>query len=369
MKFSLDRDTFTRVLKKIDGVCANRGSFARVLSSCMIEAKGNAIIVTGTDLDITLRVVENAHIIEEGTIIINARRLLDTVQNQSQGVEILITSESSQVLVEAGNFKARIPTGDIAEFPSIPTIEMQNALTMPAVLFKTLIDKTMFSISKDDSRVEFTGSFLTVYQNGKIQMVSTDGHRLSRAEESIEVAGELPSALESGVIIPKKGLVELTKNLLDGDINIDISSNKIIIQAGATLFYINLIAGRFPDFSTVIPSHLTHKAIVRRDDFQQILKRASIFTAKTGTIRVSMSRDKLDISTYDTKSGEMRDYIEAEYEGSGVTAGFNWRYIDDILQVIDNDSVSLEIVDMDSPAVIRDISTDKYDFIVMPMQL
>ena len=82
-----------------------------------------------------------------------------------------------------------------------------------------------------------------------------------------------------------------------------------------------------------------------------------------------MNIGKLEVSTFDAKSGEMRDFIDAEYEGSGVTAGFNWRYIDDILRVIDSEYVSLEIIDMDSPAVVRDVTTDKYDFIVMPMQL
>ena len=368
MKFSLERDTFARVLKRIDSVCSSRGSFA-ILSSCMIEAKGNAIIVTGTDLDITLRVVENADIIEEGVIVINAHRLLDTVQNQPQGYEILLTSEGSQVLVEAGNFRARIPSGDVSEFPPINDIQLKSSIVIDAPVFKNLIDKTMFSISRDDSRADFTGALLTIYQNGCVQMVSTDGHRLSRAEANIQINGSLPGSLEKGVIIPLKGLSELTKNLFDGDINLDVSGSKLVVTSGQTTFYINLIAGQFPDFSKVIPSQLDHKSIIKRDDFQQIIKRASIFTAKAGTIRLTMNIGKLEVSTFDAKSGEMRDFINAEYEGSGVTAGFNWRYIDDILRVIDSEFVSLEIIDMDSPAVIRDVTTDKYDFIVMPMQL
>lgn len=369
MKFSLYRDSFAKILKKIDSVCAIKGSFA-ALSSCLIEARNNRIIVTATDLDIILRIVEtSASISEEGCIMINARRLLDTVQNQAPGSEIRLTSESAQALIEAGNFKARIPTGDLSEYPSIPPFEIRNTLTMPALAFKKLIDKVYFSISKDDSRPEFTGALLSVNQNGKLMMVSTDGHRLSRAEGAIDVNGAFPDVLEAGVILPRKALAELTKNLVEGDISLDIASNKMLIHAGSMMFCSNLVAGHFPDFSSVIPPQLDHKAIVGRDDFQQILKRASIFTAKAGTIRLTMSRNQLDISTFDIKSGEMRDFVEAEYEGMGVTAGFNWRYIDEILQVIDGDRVSMEIIDMDSPAVIRDVTTDKYDFIVMPMQL
>ncbi len=368
MKFSLNRDTFAVVLKRIEGVCSSRGTF-EILSSCMIEARNGNITVTGTDLEITLRVVETANVIEEGVVVVKAKPLLDTVQNQSYGSEIFVTSEGSQILVESGNFRARIPTSDISEYPPIQDIDMLGTLVINANVFRMLIDKTYFSISKDDSRGDFTGAFMTISENGVVQMVSTDGHRLSRAEANINIAGAISSAFLSGVIIPKKGLAELTKNLSDVDINLDIAANKLIVSSGKTTFHINLIPGKFPDFTKVIPSQLDHKAIIKRDSFQQILKRASIFVAKAGTIRLTMSMGKLDISSFDGKSGEMRDFVDAEYEGNGVTAGFNWRYIDEILSVIDSDYVSLEIIDMDSPAVIRDVTTDKFDFIVMPMQL
>lgn len=368
MKFSLERDAFAKVLKRIDSVCANRGTF-QVLSSCLIEARDNEIVVTGTDLDITLRVIEQANVVEEGVIIINSRRLLDTVSNLASGSEVLLVSEGTQVLVEAGNFKARIPTGDVSEFPPIAAIEVRSVLAMNALEFKNLIDKTYFSISKDDSRPEFTGALMTISQNGQIQMVSTDGHRLSRAESKINITGTLANAFEKGVIVPRKGLAELTKNLFEGDITLDIAGSKLVVISGATTFYITLLAGNFPDFSKVIPVQLEHKAVIKRDSFQQILKRASIFTAKSGTIRLTMNMGMLEVSTCDVKSGEMRDFIEAEYEGDGVTAGFNWRYIDEILSVIDGDFVSLEVIDMDSPTLIRDTSTKKLDFLVMPMQL
>ena len=368
MKFSLDRDSFAKILKKVDGVCSTRGSFA-ILNSCMIEARGDSIIVTGTDLDITLKVVENAHVIEEGIIIVHANRLLNTVQNLASDSTVTVTSEMTQILIEAGNFKGRIPSGDIADFPQIPSFEYNSTITLKASVFKDLIDKTMFSISKDDSRAEFTGADLVISQNGNVEMVSTDGHRLSRASASISVTGEIPAIFETGAIIPRKGLSELAKNLTDGEVTLDVSNGKIIVSCGSMMFCINLIVGQFPPFSKVIPQKLDHKAIVRRDEFMQILKRASFFTAKANTIRITMSPGRLEVSSSDKTSGEMRDFVDAEYEGSGVMAGFNWIYISEILSVLDGDNVSLEIIDMDSPAVIRDTQTDTLDYIVMPMQL
>ena len=370
MKFSIDKETFMGVLKRIDGVCPAKGSSFAALACCLIEARGDEIVVTGTDLELTLRVIVNANILEEGKAIIHAHQLLDTVQCQPQDVPILISREGSQTLIDAGNFHGRISNIDISDYPQVDNLDYQECVRINALEFKSLITKTMFSISRDDSRIDFTGAFLTVKQNGKIEMVSTDGHRLSRVESMSSIVGTLNKNFETGVILPKKALSEFSKYLTDGDIGLNCVGKKVIVSMGNTTYQITAIMGQFPDFSKVIPSKLDHKAIIRRDSFQQILKRAAIFANKVaGTIRLTMSAGKLEISAFDSQKGEMRDFIEAEYEGAGVTAGFNWSYISDILGVIDNEYVSLEIIDMDSPAVIRDITTDKLDFIVMPMQL
>ena len=368
MKFSLNRDSFAKVLKRIDSVCSKSGPFV-IMASCMIEAKNNTITVTGMDVSVTIRVVEPASVIEEGVIVINSNRLLNAVNGLPSGADVCLSSEGTQLLIKCGNFRATTPLGDIAEFPSVPAFEISHTLAMSAAEFKKLIDETYFSISNDDTRVDFTGAFMTISKSGQIQLVSTDGHRLSRAESTINITGDFPSAFETGIIIPRKGLAEITKNLGEGDIQLDLQSSKLFVSADSIVFHINLIAGTFPDFSKVIPSGFEHHAIVGRETFLQLLRPAPTFTAKSGTVKLSLSHNKLGISTTDSKSGGMEDYIEAEYEGSGVEAGFNWRYIVEILNVIQSEKVSIDITDTDSPALIRDITTDKMDFVVMPMQI
>ena len=139
---------------------------------------------------------------------------------------------------------------------------------------------------------------------------------------------------------------------------------------GNMTYFATRIEGEFPDFSKVIPPRFDHKAIISREAFLQILNRASIFTNRNlNTVKLVLSSGRVEISAYDQTRGEMNDYIDADYEGAGVTAGFNQSYVADILKVIDGDYISFEIIDMDSPVLIRDTSCDKYDFIVMPMQL
>ena len=370
MKFSLDSDRLARVLKRVDSVCTSRSSF-QILSCCLIEAKENSIIVTGSDLDTTLRVTEGADIIEEGVILVNSQRLLSTVQSLNKDAEVTLSSEGSMILIKCGNFAARIPASDISEFPSVPNFDVKATLAMNALEFKKLIDKTIFSISLDDTRKDFTGALMTITDNGCIQMVSTDGHRLSRVESNININGLLLEAFKNGVIIGRKSLSELQKNIEDGDIYFAIEDGKLGVALGTITFYISLINGQFPDFTKVIPQKLDHRIVLNREAFQKIVKRASNFTAKVGTIRLALSKNRLEITSADkSSSADMKDYMDADYEdGTFVEAGFNWRYIDQILSVINCDEISFGIIDADMPAVIRDVNSDKSDFIIMPMQL
>lgn len=371
MKFSINRESFLSVLTCIDGVCPQKGSSFAALASCVIEAQGKRIIVTGTDLELTLRVIGEADVTEEGKAVINAHQLLETVTSQPFGSEIHLTSTGTQTTIEAANFCGRLSNIDINEYPQVDSLlEIKPSVKMNAMDFKSLINRTMFSISKDDSRIDFTGAFMTIKPNGKIELVSTDGHRLSRAESTANIVGDLHKNFENGVILPKKALSELNKRIASGDVGLDYEGKRVIVSFGDMAYQITPIMGNFPDFSKVIPAQLEHKAIVKREAFMQILKRASIFANKTaGTIKISMTSGKLEVNAYDQIKGEMRDFIDADYDGKGVDAGFNWSYINDVLGVVESEEVSLEIIDMDSPAVIRDVTNDKLDFIVMPMQL
>lgn len=346
------------------------------LACCHIEARENEIIVVGTDLELTLRIVVPATVLEEGKAIIHAHQLLEAVMSQPSGTQILLNVSAMMTFIDVGNYKARLTNMDINEYPQVPKMDTNPCIKMNALDFKSLIMKTMFSVSKDDTRAEFTGVSMKVSQNGQIKMASTDGHRLSCVKTTANICAALhPQFEEFGVIFPKKSLIEFNKFLTDNtdiEFGIDSSGKKIVVSFSNMTYYVTPIGSgkvQFPDYSKIIPSNIDHKAIVKRDEFMQMLRRAAVFSNKMiGTVHLEMSNGKLEIHAIDSVRGEMHDYIDAEYQGSGVKAGFNWQYIIDVLSVIDSDYVSFEVTDMDSPVLIHDVTTDTCDFLVMPMQ-
>ena len=371
MKFSIERDTFTRMIKTVDSVCAKGATTFVILRGCLIEATGDSITITGTDLDCTLKIMCKANVIEEGKVVIfEEKKLLDTLLALDSGIDVMVISESSNIRVESGKFKSRIPTADLTEYPVISDFDVSDAISMESLVLKDLIDKTSFSISKDTTRVDFTGALVTLSQNGLIQMVSTDGRRLSRIEADIDIREKLPDSFEKGIIVPGKGLVELSRNLTGGVVNLSCEQNKFVVKGDNFIFCINLIAGQFPDFSKVIPQH-PHKAIVSRDELSKLIKKAGVYAPpKTSNVRITIQPGSIQICTaVDQDGASMEAECECEYDGEPVMAGFNYHYIDDVLKVIGCDVVSFEVIDMDSPAVIRDVASNRLDYVIMPMQL
>ncbi len=370
MKFTIDRDLLSEVLFRIQGVCAQKSTLA-ILSSCLVEAhKDGTISVQGTDLDVSVNTRSPANVAKTGRVALVAKRFFETVKSLAPG-EVSLSLESNQwVNLESGKLKARIAGNHGDEFPNIPVIREDLPVQMPAMLWLDMIEKTHFSISTDESRAAFTGALFSISESGVAQMVSTDGHRLSKIDVQIDPPPQVvPEVLRKGVIIPRKGLNELRRNIDgSGTIAIDVEKEDLLVQTEKTALAVRLIPGRFPNFSKVIPSDLEHRAVLSKGALTQAIKRAALYTAKLGNTRLTLKEGQLEIYAYDAEAGEVKDSIDCDYKGKGVSAGFNYRYILDVLSVIEGDEVIIELIDTESPSVVRDPVRDDVLYIVMPMQ-
>ncbi len=238
-----------------------------------------------------------------------------------------------------------------------------------------MIDKTIFSVSTDDARPNLTGAFFKVTDDNTLLMVSTDGHRLSKIEcqpDEFEASGSTPKQLRDGIIIPRKGLSELkrTVDAKGAELSFGLKDNNIIFKHGPMSLSVRLIDGSFPDFTQVLPKESDNKAILDKDQLVQSLKFVSLFASpKTHNVRLSLSEDALELYATDPDKGEGLKSVPAQYSGPAVKAGYNFRYLLEVLNVLDGDEVSIEIIDTLSPTLVRDTSRDESLFVVMPMRL
>ncbi|MEL6177779.1 MAG: DNA polymerase III subunit beta [Myxococcota bacterium] len=378
MKVRIARETLTNELFKVQGV-TNQKSTLLILNNALLEARDGQLTIHATDLDVSISTSCPCDVLEEGSVTLQAKRLFDMVKSLRDSELTLETEANHHTRLKAGNVNCRFPGTPSSEFPEVPDHSKVQFHAMGTARLLDMIEKTLFSVSTDEGRPNLNGALLKSSDDkGTLTMVSTDGHRLSRIEMAPAedaMSGDIPEALSRGIIIPRKGLTEVkrTLNIEESELLFGLHGNNIVFKHGPATISIRLIDGKFPDVDKVLPKETDKKARIPKEDFIHSLKFVSIVAPpRTGNIRVTFEEGQCEIFTQDAEQGEAKEVVSIDYDGTSVKAGYNYRYLLDVLNVIDGDQITMEIIDTLSPTLIRD-ATPRPNcetlFVVMPMRI
>ena len=252
------------------------------------------------------------------------------------------------------------------DFPKIPDHREVEFADIDAPVLREMIDKTLFSVCNDETRFHLNG-VLFECDGDKGLMVSTDGHRLSKCVRTL--AGG--PALSTGVIIPKKGLVEIKRTLdgASGACKLCIKTPYAFVQTGDITLAVKLIEADFPPYEAVVPKDNTNKLLVERHALLDALKRAQLMSSETRGVKFTLAEGVLRIAGDNPDIGEVKEEVEAEYAGEEVSIGFNPKYVLELLSQMDTHQVSIELAGELDPGLIRPVDGDEYIGVVMPMRI
>lgn len=374
MKIRISREDLTSELAKLQGVVSQRSTLA-ILSNALFDANDGTLKLDATDLDISVSTACACEVEEAGKVTLQAKSIYDIVKNLEEDEIEIETEENYWAKLKAGAVDCRIVGTHPDDFPQVLDTSDVEMYPIGTERLLDMIDKTLFSVSTDDARPNLTGAFFKVTDDGALLMVSTDGHRLSKIEvspEEFETGGNIPDELREGIIIPRKGLAELKRNVdpKGAELSFGLKDNNIVFKHGPMSLSIRLIDGTFPDFTQVLPKESENKAIGEKDILMQSLRFVSLFAnPKTSNVRLSLNEDGLELYATDPDRGEGLKVVPVEYDGPPVKAGYNYKYLLDVLGAIDGDEVAIEIIDTLSPTLVRDTQSDDALFVVMPMRL
>ncbi len=371
MKFKISRSIFFKTLSHLQGIVDKKNSLP-ILANILIEANDNKLILSSTDMDISIIEKIPCNVTENGSTTINSQILYDIVRKIDDSSEIEIISNSGKLLTlrsEGSRFSlACLPKEDY------PLIEKDNTGTdislNSKILFK-LIDKTKFAISNEETRYFLNGLYFNVTnENNKniVTLVGTDGHRLAKFSHEIE--GKIVQV--SGVIIPKKTIYELSKLLSEVESNIDISisSNKIVFKLGDIIFISKLIDGSFPDYKRVIPNDNTNILKINRDKLFSAVDRVStIANEKSPVIKFKLLKNVLNLNTINNESSTASEDLITNYIGEDIEIGFNSKYIMDIVNNLEDEEISIILKDNSSPIIAQENSNTNLVYVLMPMRV
>ena len=366
MKFQIEKNIFLKTLQKIQGVVEKRNTMP-ILANILIKAQQGKIEVMATDLEVSIKDLCDAAVTKQGSITINARKLFEIIKEAPEEKIDISTEDSGKITIKSGKVKFNIVGLPVEEFPSFPAYDEGKLFVVAADALKEMIEKTAFASSTDETRYNINGVF--VEKDGtNIKMIATDGHRLAFIEKKIEWP-----ALEKGVILPRKGILELKRFLDDtreGSFSLSFTANSMIVKRDSTILVIRLIDGEFPDYKQVIPKGNDRKVKLERGGFLSSLKRVSLLSLEKGRgVKFGLSKGKLELSSNNPDIGEAREEINVDYKNDELEIGFNATYMMEAVGVIGGDEVVLELKDRESPAMLKSANTDGYVYVIMPMRI
>ncbi len=377
MKLTIERATLLRALAHVQSVVERRNTIP-ILANVMLKAADGVLALTATDMDLDINERVGADVTQSGTVTAPAHTLYDIVRKLPDGAQVELSTDAqaaqdqaAQLVVRAGRARFSLSVLPTEDFPTMAGGDMPFRFSFPAEELRSLIDRTRFAISTEETRYYLNGIFLHATASNEVnalRAVATDGHRLARVEIPLpEGAASMP-----GVIVPRKTIAELRKLVDDttDSIEIELGDTRIRFSFDGVVLTSKLIDGTFPDYEVVIPQGNDKMLQVNCREFAAAVDRVStISTEKSRAIKLSLDAGVLTLSAFSAENGAATEELEVSYDAPAMEIGFNSRYLLDITQQIEGDDARFTLADPASPTVISDVANQGALYVLMPMRV
>ena len=373
MEITVTRQELVKELTATQSV-VERKTTIPILSNFLIEAEGDRLNITATDLDQAIRTSAEVKVKKPGACTIPARKLYDYIKLLPDGDISIKLLDNHWVQIRSGRSNTKMVGMARANYPQVPEFPSVAATSISTLALKTLIARTIFAISNEESRYTLNGALLVIKAES-LAMVATDGHRLSYVEKPNEILEGISG--EKRVLIPRKALQELQQLLGNTEaekVEFADDEHTLFFRVGHRTLSTRKLSGQFPNFEAVMPRDNTKFAVVRSSELSAAIQRVAQFAdERSGAIRLRLEGNELKISSNSAESGESEDTIDTPYSSDPIVVGFNSGYILDFLKALNNEGeVRLEFKDSQSAGQMRPEDPDaeyKYRYVLMPMRI
>jgi len=363
MKFKTTRAALLEGLQIVQNVVGARSTLP-VLANVLVVAEKERLLLTTTDLDVTVRATVAAEVSEDGGTTLPVRRIAQIIRElPERDIEIEVDEKDmASVRCDQSFFKINgLPQDD---FPPVAKLEGKYTYHLEQGTFKQMLARTAYAASTDETRQVLNGVFLS-FRASKLTVVATDGRRLALIEQEIEV----PKEAEADAVLPSKTVNELLHTLHDeGELKVTIVENQIGLEFGAVMLRSKLVEGTYPNYRQVIPGQCEERVTVERESLLTALKRVSLLaTDKAQACKLTFTKNKLLVTSSSPDIGEARETLPIKYSAKDISIAFNPEYVMDPLRNLDQDEIFVELTDDLSPGVIKcDVP---FLYVLMPMRI
>lgn len=374
MKITIERGQLLKVLTHVQSVVERRNTIP-ILSNVKFEAPDGQLSLNATDMDIEIVETVDADVAAPGSTTAPAHTMFDIVRKLPEGAQIELdcTGDDGQLTLTSGRSRFSLTCLPTEDFPVMADGDMPHSFSVSAGDLRTLIDRTRFAISTEETRYYLNGIYLHESERegvAVLRAVATDGHRLASVELPLpDGAAGMP-----GVIVPRKTVAELRKLIDETEsetgVQVALSDTKIRFTFDGAVLSSKLIDGTFPDYDRVIPAGNDKSMVVDCRTFADAVDRVSaISSEKSRAVKLAVSKGNLVLSANSPENDSATEELPIGYESSDIEIGFNSRYLLDITQQIDGESATFMMADAASPTLVQDPEDTSALYVLMPMRV
>lgn len=368
MRFTITRQNLHNGLAAVSASIPSKTTLP-VLSNILFATDGDGVWMSGTDLDVAVRVRVPAEVTEAGSLTAPGRKLQEiTRELPDQLVEV--TTRGDQIELKCGRSHFKLNGLPADEFPALPSVGFEEGWTVKGGELHRLIHHTAFAVSTEESRPILNG-VLWELRSGEMRMVATNGHRLAR----MTLPAGSATATSTDLIVPPAALQQVQRLFrADDDLAVARSGNHLGFRSGGTEVYSRLIEGSYPNYEQVIPRDNDKNAVVEKRALESAVRRMAVVASdQTHRIRLAFEDGRVHLNVLTPDLGEGHDELELQYRGEEMEIGFNANYLLEVLRYMPSDEVKMTFKAPERAATIEPVAADgdKTDYLclVMPLRL
>lgn len=345
----------------------NSNNSLEVLSNVLFSTKNGRLQLQATNLEMAVLIEIGAKVEKEGSITIPARLIFDLIHSIKKG-KLQLVSEDNNLVVKSINNESKINGIAASEFPAIPEIKTIKKILIPTEYIISAFETTLNSVSLDESRPVLSAVKLACYDN-KLICVATDSYRLS------EYKIDFKNNSDFSIIIPYRAIIELIRTIKltnPKTIELQISENEVLFKFSSITFISQLIEGKYPDYTKIIPTNSSTKIIIDKNKLIDSLKIATLFARENAqTVQLKIDSKKLIINSTTTAVGTNSSEIEHNIKTRDLEINLNAKYILDAINNLSSKKITMSFLDKLSPCVVTPTEQGKKNqtlHIIMPLR-
>lgn len=335
-----------------------------ILECILIDASTNQIKFTTNDMELGIETIVDGTIAEKGMVALDAKIFYEIIRRLPDNDVTIHTDENYVATITCEKAKFTIPGKTGEDFAYLPVIERDESLTLSQFTLKEMIRQTLFSIAVNENNRLMTGELFEI-KNNCLKIVSLDGHRISIRRMPLK-----REYSDKKIVVPGKTLSEISKILsgeVDDQVSIYFTKNHILFEFDQTMVVSRLIEGEYFRIDQMLSSDYETKLHINKREFLDCIDRTTLFVKENDKkpIIINIEDESMQLSI-NSQLGSMKEDIDIEKEGKDIMIGFNPRFLIDALKVIDDESITIYLVNPKAPCFIKD-EQESYIYLILPV--